>query len=368
MPENPVPELISSPLENVILKAKLLEMGSPHTVLALAMDHPDLDDIAKSILLLKEIGALLRTCNNEWNDFDGDISFIGRIMANLPLDVKIAKFIILGYCFSVLDECIIIGAALNARCIFRDDYRNKNNMNLYSHLLRWANGSGSDLFAMLHAYNTWAYAHSRSQFGVATNHKERERMKDAERHWAHKFCLDIDALQECHTQINEIKYRLERINIKSEQGVNAVQWNDNEKSVILKVVIAGAFYPNIFERSSLNSENYSNTAFRDIGTRDPRNTIYFSGFDRDRIRDLYKKSIKNIFIQNGIVPQELERNIKVNFDCGSNKVFVTFKNDDDLIHKFNNGVELMPGNVCTEVYKSLKMRELHIPMKIQIMK
>lgn len=84
-------------------------MGPPASLLALAMDHPKLSDIANTILVLKEIGALLRTCNDEPNELDGDISFIGRIMANLPIDVKIAKFIILGYCFSILDECIIIG-------------------------------------------------------------------------------------------------------------------------------------------------------------------------------------------------------------------------------------------------------------------
>lgn len=114
MAEDAIPELVSSPLENVILKAKLLEMGSPTSILALAMDRPRLSDIANTILILKEIGALLKTCNSEMNDMDGDISFIGRIMANLPIDVKIAKFIILGYCFSVLDECIVIGKIHNS--------------------------------------------------------------------------------------------------------------------------------------------------------------------------------------------------------------------------------------------------------------
>lgn len=84
-------------------------MGPPASILALAMDQPKLNDIANTILILKEIGALLRTCTGELNDMDGDISFIGQIMANLPIDVKIAKFIILGYCFSILEECIVIG-------------------------------------------------------------------------------------------------------------------------------------------------------------------------------------------------------------------------------------------------------------------
>lgn len=109
MKENATPEILSSRLENIILKSKMLEMGSPLAILALAMDKPRLQDIANSILVLKEIGALLCTCDGQANDLDGDISAIGRIMVNLPVDVIIARFIILGYCFNVLDECIIIG-------------------------------------------------------------------------------------------------------------------------------------------------------------------------------------------------------------------------------------------------------------------
>lgn len=242
-------------------------------------------------------------------------------------------------------------------------------MKQYSQQLQFSNSSGSDLFAMLHAYRAWANHHSNGAFGAASNHKEREQMRNAERLWATKFGLNIDALQKCHVQINEIKCRLERINIKSGQGVNAVQWNDNEKSIILKVVIAGAFYPNLFARSAAipDSDDYTRSAFSSIGTRDPRNTIYLTGFDRDRVRDLYKKSIKHVFIENGIVPKEMEHCIKVNFDNGSNKTFVSFKTDDDDVRS-NRGSELMPGNVSTDVYKSMKLRQMRIPIQIRTLK
>lgn len=103
------PELVRTPLENVVLKTKLLDMGPPHSLLALAMDAPRLTDISNAILQLKEMGALLLTTNGQLNHFDGDITLIGRIMANLPVDVRVTKLIVLGYCFSLLDECIIIG-------------------------------------------------------------------------------------------------------------------------------------------------------------------------------------------------------------------------------------------------------------------
>lgn len=107
------PELVTSPLENMILKSKLLDMGAPEEILALAMDKPKLEDVANTILQLKEIGGLFRTVNNRLADMDGDITFMGRIMCDLPLDVRLTKLIIFGYCFSVLKECIIIGNNLH---------------------------------------------------------------------------------------------------------------------------------------------------------------------------------------------------------------------------------------------------------------
>lgn len=258
-----------------------------------------------------------------------------------------------------------LGAALNSRCMFRCNFDATDNLRLYSEQLRWANGSGSDLIALLHAYQTWLHLHNQGVFGEKRTRTERENMKRDERKWAKKFCLDIDALYECHVQVNEIKMRLERMNIKSGIGSNYVQWNENEKVIILKVVIAGGFYPNYFARNSLDIDDYANKAFHCIGTRDPRNTVYFTSFDREHVRCLYTKSVKKIFIDNQIVPDE--KHIQVNFEHGSNKTFVTFRNGGDD-HIYENGNELMPGKLATEVYKAIKMRELRIHTQIWTMK
>lgn len=109
MRESPVPELLRSPLENVVLKVKRLDMGEPHSVLGLAMDAPKLEDIANTVLILKELGALLKTVNNEYSHVDGDLTFIGRVMEALPIDVRASRLIILGYCYGLLDDCIIMG-------------------------------------------------------------------------------------------------------------------------------------------------------------------------------------------------------------------------------------------------------------------
>lgn len=102
-------ELVTSPLENIILKTKQLNLGSPEEVLALALDKPYLDEIHNAVLRLKEMGAMLTTTRGKTIPRDGDITYIGEIMSRLPIDVKLSKLIALGYCFGVLEECIVIG-------------------------------------------------------------------------------------------------------------------------------------------------------------------------------------------------------------------------------------------------------------------
>lgn len=105
------PEIIHCPLEDIILKIKVLNMGSPESIIALAMDKPNYSEIGMTILRLKEMSALLKTTNGLIMEMDGDITFIGRVMASLPIDAKLSKLIVYGYCFSVLNECIVIGEA-----------------------------------------------------------------------------------------------------------------------------------------------------------------------------------------------------------------------------------------------------------------
>jgi ATP-dependent RNA helicase TDRD9 len=119
MEEQSMPEILRCPLENVVLKAKILDMGPPQGILALAMDPPNLSDITNTILILKEVGALLRTCNGKLTSTDGDLTFIGRVMAALPLDIRISRMVIFGYIFSLLGDCIIIGRFRKKLIIFQ---------------------------------------------------------------------------------------------------------------------------------------------------------------------------------------------------------------------------------------------------------
>lgn len=131
MDEFSTPEMLRCPLENVVLKAKMLDMGPPPDILGLAMSPPNLSDIQNTILTLKEIGALYKTVDGVYSVQDGDISYMGRVMADLPLNVRLSRLIILGYIFSVFEEAIIIGKYIRSTLVYAvDNFPNSKNENM----------------------------------------------------------------------------------------------------------------------------------------------------------------------------------------------------------------------------------------------
>lgn len=56
-----------------------------------------------------QLGALKKTVDDEWDPSDGDLTYLGRVSAKLPVDVKLAKLIMLGYIYGCLEEAVVMG-------------------------------------------------------------------------------------------------------------------------------------------------------------------------------------------------------------------------------------------------------------------
>lgn len=134
---------------------------------------------------------------------------------------------------------ISTGAALSCRKGIFQNAHNSEGVALYSQKLQWANGSGSDLIAMLNAYLVWERLHNEKAFGTDNTREKREQMKIAECRWADRHFIELASLYECRQLKLEIEQRLQRLQILPRTGFNRVVWTSNERPIILKVVIAG---------------------------------------------------------------------------------------------------------------------------------
>lgn len=341
-----MPEMKRSPLESIILQVKLLNFLSPVQLLSKAMDPPRAGAISIAILKLKEVGGLSRL-NEErkYTHDDGRLTYVGRIMASLPLDIRATKLIVLGYVYSVLDEAIAIAAGLTIKNIFRNSFQEK--LEDYTRKLMWANGSGSDLIAILNAYYKWMFMTEQGSF----------KSKDSERVWCKSNNLEIRSLYEMRTLIREINRRLEALNLTVLPGQLGVFWDAMEKPLILKICIAGAFIPNFFIAGE-STETVEFDVYKECCGRDPFKTVIYKKFDNQHVGEVYVEQIKSKIIDMGICRSR--EDMQVTFEKGSSKFFVEFIRDETTVdmEESDQNTFAVLGKIPIEVYKGIKSRKL----------
>lgn len=343
-----IPEMERAPLENVVLRVKLLNREPPVVFLSKCLNPPKIETLLNSLLKLKELGALtILDCNGIFDTNDGDLTFIGRVMAALPIDTRVSKLILLGYLYSVMDEVIIIAAGLNVKSIFKNHFSQK--MENYGEKLKWANGSSCDLIAILNAYKYWQ---SECERGNLRNWKD-------EQQWCSKNNLERKSLREMRTLIFEIYNRLKGIGLEPLSGAHKLNWNAKEKQLIIKICIAGAFIPNFFIQGKSDEDN-ERDAHKILCGLDPNRTVYFRKMDRKCVGEVYVGQIKENLKELGIT--DASTDVNISFD--SSKILVEFVNSDVMIdtgeydeRKLRN-VSIIPGKIPQEIYKAVFYRKL----------
>ena len=46
--------------------------------------------------------------NGTINPCDGELTFIGKVLGSLPIDIHLGKLLVLAYVFGCLEECLVI--------------------------------------------------------------------------------------------------------------------------------------------------------------------------------------------------------------------------------------------------------------------
>ncbi|KAM9557007.1 ATP-dependent RNA helicase TDRD9 isoform 3-T3 [Guaruba guarouba] len=325
IPEQSVPEILRCPLGATVLKIKKLDMGGPKALLATALSPPNVGDIERTVLQLKELGALTNCVQTEENPHDGELTFLGRVLAQLPVDLHLGKLIVLGHAFGCLEECIIIAAALSLRNFFTsplqqqiDGYRNK---------LVFAGNSKSDCIAIVNAFKAWQ----------ACSQKGELRHPKKELEWGQSNCIHIKKVREVAQLFHNLKERVSAFNMHVNAQPSAVDQECLYKQrFILQVVIAGAFYPNYFTFGKCNEES----AVRDLAGKDPKTTVMLRNVPPYGY--LYHKQLQSLFRQCGQVKS-------IAYD--GSKAFVEFSRNP------MEGFKILPA-----VYLSVKMSQLKIPL------
>ena len=106
MDEYQAPEILASPLDQVILQLKTSFDIPVSSILADVMDPPSVDAINASLDALSALNFLTSASD------DAEVTDEGSVAATLGTDLSIAKFIIYGIRLGVLREAVCVAAAL----------------------------------------------------------------------------------------------------------------------------------------------------------------------------------------------------------------------------------------------------------------
>lgn len=176
-----------------------------------------------------------------------------------------------------------------------------------------------------------------------------EKYSAAEQAWATQNFIQIKALHEVDFLIHELTKRLKDLGIEETRGAEKLILAREEEDRILRIVIAGACYPDYFFFKIKDDDDKAIS--KELNGFDPCQTVFLKGWDRNVNGELYAKRIQELFQE--VVPSSWQEAL-VRFDDCSQKVYVTFADNND-------------DNISHAVYKALQMRKLQTIMQVKVL-
>lgn len=248
---------------------------------------------------------------------DGELTSLGKVMANLPVDIHVAKMIALGHAFGVLRSAIIMGASISNKSMFNNPLNEK--VAAYNAKLRWSNGSWSDCITYLQAYQTWLVEKASRSFNS----------KVEEKRWAYRHFIQLKVIYDIHALVADLTARLEHSGIVVPMGRDKDDdmggKGDLEQAIVLNVVIAGAFYPNFFVNYARKDDTVASDGglanVKALNGHDPLTSVYMTGWPQKINGKLYARRIQQTLTELDVTNSPHQ--IKVSFD-NSSKIYVTF--------------------------------------------
>ncbi|XP_061443761.1 ATP-dependent RNA helicase DHX30 isoform X1 [Rhineura floridana] len=144
MPTFQVPEILRTPLENLVVQAKIhMPEKTAVEFLSKAVDSPDIKAVDEAVILLQEIGVL---------DHREALTTLGKRLAQISTDPRLAKAIVLASIYRCIHPLLVIVSCLT-RDPFSSSLQNRTEVDKAKAVL--SRESGSDHLAFVRAVAGW---------------------------------------------------------------------------------------------------------------------------------------------------------------------------------------------------------------------
>ncbi|XP_078045232.1 ATP-dependent DNA/RNA helicase DHX36 [Augochlora pura] len=215
----PLPEMLTTRLETVILQIKILQLGKASSFLSCVMDPPLPKAVDLSLKLLTTLNAL---------DYEENLTPLGYHLAQLPVDPRTGKMIIWAALFSCVEPIFAIAASLSFKNAFYCPLEKENEAN--EKKLELGINQYSDHIALAEALRRFE-----------CSYRDRN---------ASNFCKEyflslntLKLLSEMKTQFTQYLYEMKFLETDNPRDRNANRNSDNIQ--LVKAIVCAGLYPNI---------------------------------------------------------------------------------------------------------------------------
>ncbi|KAG5647688.1 hypothetical protein DXG03_008411 [Asterophora parasitica] len=224
MAKFPVPEILRVPLESISLTVKVMrEEEDVKLFLSRAIDPPKVAAMERAWSILQELGAV---------DEAGRLTPLGRHMSALPVDLRLAKMLILATVFQCLNPVLTIVATLSSKPLFLSPMDKRDEA--AQARARFSTG-GSDLLTDLRAYDECHGLRSKGQGQAAI------------RSFCEQNFISTTTIRDITTLRNDFVLSLADmgfIPLSSTPSTSALNKN-SENLNLIKAVILGGLWPHV---------------------------------------------------------------------------------------------------------------------------
>ncbi|CAO1616358.1 unnamed protein product [Jaminaea pallidilutea] len=245
MPQDGQPEMTRVPLESVVLHVLSMGKSDPTAYLSGALDPPSLVSISSAILNLHEAGAIRQRSGGSAIS----TTALGRHLANLPLDLRLGKLLILGCLFQCLEPLLTVAAIMSCKPMFATPFEKRDE--LAAIRSKRAQGIKSDLLTDAAIFDDWA-AMRKSRTSSAASAKE----------YAAEHQLAASSLRDIAMTRSDLLSNLQEIGLAPRDYSSYSTHNLDKYSTshaLLRALLAASLWPNVI-RIALPEAKYAESS------------------------------------------------------------------------------------------------------------
>ncbi|XP_054474283.1 ATP-dependent DNA/RNA helicase DHX36 isoform X2 [Anoplopoma fimbria] len=216
-----LPEIMRTPLEELCLQIKILNLGSIAHFLEKSLDPPTTNAVNLAIKNLLDLNALDRSEN---------LTALGFHLARLPVEPHIGKLILFGALLGCLDPMLTIAASLSFKDPFFIPLGKEKMADMRRRTL--SKNSKSDHLTIVNAFQGWEEA--------------KHRGARYEREYCWDNFLSANTLQMLHNMKGQFAEHLMKTGFVSSRDPKDYKSNVNsDNEMLIKAVIVAGLYPKV---------------------------------------------------------------------------------------------------------------------------